>query len=153
MPSGAENLSPLIVEPWAGFAGSPQRATMSQSKSGSEKSLSYFQVMMCPWSLMARGLIASIGGRAEPATVLPSGLLDEGGLEPRRLLLVRVAITVSALGKVSIHSGRSIIVAPTASAAARVLIRMSLSVQPARAGLSGVSGSHSPVPPASNLAT
>src|SRR5688572_15967572 len=102
---------------------------------------------------MARGLAASTGGRAAPAVVLPLGLLTEGGLLPRRLLLVRVAIAVSALEKVSIHSGRSIIVAPTASAAPRVLIRMSFSDQLAKAGLSVVSGSHSPVPLSWNLAT
>src|SRR5215475_3286666 len=100
---------------------------------------------------MARGLIASTVGRAEPAVVLPSGLLAAGspggtGVVPRRLLLVSVAITVRAWEKVSIHSGRSIIVAPTASAAPRVLIRMSFSDQAAKAGLSAVSGSHSPVP-------
>ena len=62
------------------------------------------------------------------------------------LLFVSVATAVSDSGKVSIHSGRSIFVAPTASAAPRVLIRMSFSDQPASTGLSGVSGSHSPVP-------
>ena len=126
---------------------------MSHSKSGSVQSLSYFQVMMCPYTLLTRGLIASTGGRAEPAVVLPSGLLTETGLVPRRLLFVSVAMAVSACGNVSIHSGRSIIVAPTASAAARVLIRMSFSDRPAKAGLSGVSGSQSPVPSALNLAT
>src|SRR5262245_66677397 len=153
MPSGEPNLSPLIVDPWAVTAGSPQSAKMSQTKSGSEKSSSYFQVMMCPYTLFMRGLAASRGGRAEPATVLPLGLLTEGGLVPRRLLLVSVPITVRDSGKVSIHSGRSIIVAPTASAAPRVLIRMSFRDQPAKAGLAGVSGSQSPVPSSLNLAT
>src|SRR5262245_2840851 len=97
--------------------------------------------------------IASTGGRAEPAIVLPSGLLTETGVVPRRLLLVSVPITVRAWGKVSIHSGRSIIVAPAASAAPRVLIRISFSDQAAKAGLSGVSRSQSPVPSALNLAT
>src|SRR5262245_23479882 len=109
--------------------------------------------MMWPYTLIARGLIASTGGRAEPASVVPFGLLLDGGFDPRRLLLVSVAIAVSALAKVSIHSGRSIIVAPAASAAPRVLIRMSVSVHVTSAGLSGVRGSHSPVPSALNLAT
>src|ERR687896_327148 len=97
--------------------------------------------------------MASTGGRAEPARVVPSGLLTETGVVPRRLLLVSVPIAVSACGKVSIHSGRSIIVAPTASAAPRVLIRISLSDQAASAGFSGVNGSQSPKPSALNLAT
>lgn len=65
---------------------------------------------------------------AEPAAMEPSGLLTDTGVVPRRLLLVRVAIAVSDSGKVSIHSGRSIMVAPTASAAPRVLMRISFSV-------------------------
>src|SRR5262245_22416489 len=157
MPSGEPNLSPSIVEPCSGTVGSPHRAKISHSKSGSVQSSSYFQVMMCPYTLSARGLIASMGGRAEPAVVLPSGLLTETGSVPRRLLVVRVAIAVSACGKVSIHSGRSIIVAPTASAAARVLIKMSFNDQFGWSGvggtLPGTSGSQSPVPSALNLAT
>src|SRR5262245_13866924 len=109
--------------------------------------------MMCPYTLFTRGLTASTGGRADPATVLPSGLLLDGGVVPRRLLLVSVPIAVRDSGKVSIHSGRSIIVAPTASAAPRVLIRISFSDQAARTGLFGVSSSHSPVPSSLNLAT
>jgi hypothetical protein len=77
-------------------------------------------------------MMASTGGRAEPAVVVPSGLLLDSGVVPRRLLFVSVAIAVSASGNVSIHSGRSIIVAPTASAAPRVLMRMSFSVQVTR---------------------
>ena len=85
--------------------------------------------------------------------VVPSGLLLDAGKVPLRLLFVSVATAVSESGNVSIHSGRSIIVAPTASAAPRVLIRMSFVVQPVRAGLAGVSGSHSPEPSAWNFAT
>src|SRR5262245_50616869 len=85
--------------------------------------------------------------------VEPSAAFADGGVLPRRLLLVNEAIAVNLSGNVSIHSGRSIIVAPTASAAARVLMRMSASDQLANAGLLGVSGNHSPLPSALNLAT
>src|SRR5688572_8393702 len=109
--------------------------------------------MMWPYTLLTRGFGPSTGGRAAPAVVVPSGLLLDSGVVPRRLLLVSVATAVSASGNVSIHSGRSIIVAPTASAAPRVLMRMSFSVHVVSAGLSGVRGSHSPVPSSLNLAT
>ena len=69
------------------------------------------------------------------------------------LLFVSVPTTVSESANVSIHSGRSIGVAPTSSAAPRVFSRMSFSDQPASFGLSGVSGNHSPLPAALNLAT
>src|SRR5262245_12071416 len=108
---------------------------------------------MWPYTLFTRGFGPSTGGRAEPAAVEPSGWLTDAGVVPRRLLFVSVATTARWSGNVSIHSGRSIIVAPTASAAARVLMRMSAIDQPPRAGFFGVSGSHSPVPSAWNLAT
>src|SRR5690606_2549929 len=82
-------------------------------------------------------------------------IASTGGLVPvpRRELLVSAAIATRWSGNVSIHSGRSILVAPAAYAAPRVLIRMSFRLQPASAGLSGVSGSHSPEPSSLNLAT
>src|SRR5688572_12279406 len=49
------------------------------------------QRMMWPYRLLARGLAASIAGRAEPAAVEPSAALLLGVAElPRRLLLVSV---------------------------------------------------------------
>src|SRR5918999_3332006 len=112
MPSGDPYLSPTIVEPVAAFSGSPARAKMSHENVGSVQSAKYRHVMMWPYTLLARGLAASVGG------FVPV---------PRRVLLVRVAMAVNECGKVSIHSGRSIRVAPAASAAPRVLIKMSAS--------------------------
>ena len=54
----------------------------------------------------------STGGRAEPATVVPFGLLLDPGSVPRRLLLVSVAMAVSALRERvnpfgTVHHGRA----------------------------------------------
>jgi hypothetical protein len=48
------------------------------------------QRMMWPKSLSGRGLAASTGGFALAAVVVPSALLLETGVLPRRLLFVRV---------------------------------------------------------------
>ena len=53
----------------------------------------------------------------EPAEVVPSGLLLDSGVAPRRLLLVQVTYTSLVPSSTAIHSGRSIMVAPTRSAA------------------------------------
>ena len=73
---------------------------------------------------------------------------------PRRLLLVSVAIAISVVG-IGVDPLRPVHLrgADQRRRPPRVLIRMSASDQPASAGLSGVSGSHSPVPLASNRAT
>ena len=86
IPSGT-NLSPTIVEPWAGTAGSPERAKTSQVKVGLGEVM-----VVAPRDDVAedvgRARVDGVdGGRAEPATVLPSGLLLDAGFVPRRLLL------------------------------------------------------------------
>ena len=108
-------------------AGLPAMTKMSHTKVvAAESSEASLMRMTWPQLLTARGLASSTAGRAEPAVVVPSTLLLEAGVVPRRLLLVQARNTSPDLVRLAAtHSGRSIMVAPTRSAAWRALISTS----------------------------
>ena len=96
-----------------------------------------------------------------PLTLFRRGL---AGLVPREalreVLLVSVTYTSPLVGWAAVHSGRSMGVAPTKSAAPRVFSRIwsmlpnsSFSVRPAAFLVPSASASHSPLPLASKRAT
>ena len=98
---------------------------------------------MCPQRLIRRGLAATSPGSAAIAV--------------RAVLLVRAMYTFFVTGLISMSSGRSILVAPSLSAAPRALTSTVAWSGKPLAAVSGpwphTSGSQLPLPSASNLAT